>query len=199
MKLYNHPFSPNSRKVRAVAAELGLPLELVDLDIAGGETRKPPFLAINPNAKVPVLDDDGFVLWESNAICAYLATKQGKLIKTDAKGRADVDRWLFWQTAHLGVAIGKVWFNRVFMPMVGGPVDEAAITAGTNELARLLPVLDEQLSKTDWVCGELSVADFAIGVWLDLAEPSGLTLSPKVSALLGRLRDRPSFAQSVKR
>ncbi len=71
MKLYNANFSPNALRVRAVAHELAIPLEIIDVDIRTGDNRTAEFLARNPNAKVPVLDHNGFVLWESRAICTY--------------------------------------------------------------------------------------------------------------------------------
>src|SRR5262245_21356656 len=91
IKLYNSKVSPYARKVRLIAAELSLPIEKVELDFLKGDPRKPEYLAMNPNGKVPTIDDDGFVLWESIAILKYLAEKKGKLLPSDARGRAEAD------------------------------------------------------------------------------------------------------------
>src|SRR5688572_130763 len=102
MKLYDFPFSPNCRKVRAVAYELGIELATSRVDILKGEQRAPAFLAKNPNAKVPVLEDGDFILWESTAIMRYLAAKSSSsLLPTEPRAGAEVDRWLSWGLAHL--------------------------------------------------------------------------------------------------
>ena len=106
MKLYAFAFSSNCRKVRAVAYELDIPLESVHVDLVNGASRTPGFLALNPNGRVPVLEDDGFVLYESTAIMRYLSAQKGDaLVPTTLRGRADVDRWLAWQLAHLAPAM----------------------------------------------------------------------------------------------
>src|SRR4051812_46471375 len=102
MKLYNSPGSPNALRSRAVAFELGLDPEIVNVNIGGGENRTPEYLAINPNGKVPVLVDGDVVIWESRAINAYLASKYQKddLYPTDPVRRAMVDQWSYWQAIH---------------------------------------------------------------------------------------------------
>src|SRR6185295_11179895 len=101
MKLYYSPMSSNSRKVRIVAALLGIDLELVNVDIARAEQRAPAYLAVNPMGKVPVLAEDAFVLPESAAIMIYLAENHGGdgLYPQDQRRRAEVNRWLFWAAA----------------------------------------------------------------------------------------------------
>jgi glutathione S-transferase len=96
--LYDMQDSPHARKVRLLAAELDIPLERIARDPRKGETRSPGFLAKNPNGRVPTLEEDGFVLWESPAILKYLAAKRPErgLGGGDAKSQALVDQWLFW-------------------------------------------------------------------------------------------------------
>ncbi|HEX7438615.1 MAG TPA: glutathione S-transferase N-terminal domain-containing protein, partial [Caldimonas sp.] len=96
MKLYSSPISSNARKVRLAASMLGIPLELVNIDLGKGAQRTPEFLAINPMGRVPVLEDGDFVLTESAAIMAYLADAKpdSPLYPRDPKQRADVNRWL---------------------------------------------------------------------------------------------------------
>jgi glutathione S-transferase len=142
MKIYDFPLSPNCRKVRAVVYELGLKPEFVSVNIFKGEARTPEMLALNPNAKLPVLVDGDFVLWESNAIVSYLANGT-PLLPTSSRERADVDRWGDWQLAHLGPAIGKVAFERLVKPMTGqGAPDQAIVDVGTADFAKFTAVLE---------------------------------------------------------
>src|ERR1700704_5873752 len=100
MKLYGFPPSPNTSKVRAVAAHIGVPLEFEIVDLTKGQSRTPDFLAINPNGRTPVLKDGDFTLWESNAIMQYVAgKKKNTLWPDDARTRADITRWQCWQLA----------------------------------------------------------------------------------------------------
>jgi glutathione S-transferase len=121
MKLYNANFSPNALRVRAVAAELGIDFELIEVDLRGGDNRSADFLSINPNGKVPVLVDDDFVVWESRAINSYLASKKPErgLHPDDPKSRATVDQWLYWQAIHLGPAMQKLSFERFLKAKFG--------------------------------------------------------------------------------
>ena len=98
MKLYNANLSPNALRVRAVANELEIPLEVIDIDLRKGEHKTPAYLAINPNGKVPVLVDGDFALWESRAINAYLAAMKPErgLYPSDPRRRAIVDQWSYW-------------------------------------------------------------------------------------------------------
>ena len=96
MKLYNVAYSGNSYKVRLLLAQLGIACEIVEVDILRGESRKPEFLKINPNGRTPVLDDNGFVLAESNAILAYLA-RDTKFLPENPQRWAQVFQWLFFE------------------------------------------------------------------------------------------------------
>ena len=100
MKLYAFASSPNCWKVLAVARELSLQIETIRIDLLNGEAKTPSFLAKNPNGRVPVLEHQGFLLWESNAILAYLATQQPipSLLPSRPRERAEVDRWLYWES-----------------------------------------------------------------------------------------------------
>jgi glutathione S-transferase len=98
IKLYGFAGSPNVRKVTLLAAALDIPLTHVPLDFSKGDFRSPDYLAKNPNGKVPTIDDDGFVLWESAAILRYLAAKRPErgLVPLGLLKQAQVDQWLFW-------------------------------------------------------------------------------------------------------
>ncbi len=102
MKLYVLPPSPRAFKVIALKNYLALDCEMQLVDLGKGDQLAPEYIAMNPNRKMPVLEDDGFVLWESNAILFYLASKkpESALWPPDAKRQADVLRWLAWESAH---------------------------------------------------------------------------------------------------
>ena len=137
MKLYTLPNSPNSRKVVAVMHHLGLRPDIACLDFARGDLVEPAFLALNPNAMVPVLVDGDLTLWESNAINQYLVQKAGgsDLFPADPKVRADIARWQFWEQAH---------FNRAFGTQLR---DDEVDTIGGLLMHRLgrLPVRGEEI------------------------------------------------------
>src|ERR1043166_3050332 len=116
IKLYNSKVSPYARKVRLLPTERGLPLEKIDVDFQNGDQGKPEYLAMNPNGKVPVIDDDGFVLWESIAILKYLAGKAGRLLPADARTRAETDQWMFWWANHPEPAIELLIYELLLKP-----------------------------------------------------------------------------------
>ncbi len=191
MKLYQFPLSPNSMKVLALAYELGLPIETKSLNVFQGETRTPEMLAKNPNGKVPILEDGDFVLWESNAMLGYLAAKAERrdLAPHAPRERAEVDRWLSWQSAHFGPAVGKVAFERIVKKLGGlGPADEAVVKKGTEEFATVARVLDASLERREYLCGRLTIADFALITHAMVLEDCGLDLSPYPSAAAWRER-----------
>lgn len=202
MKLYNANLSPNALRVRAVIFELGLDVEIIDVDLRNGGNKAPDFLALNPNGKIPVLEDDGFVLWESRAINGYLASlkPEAGLYPADAKQRALVDQWSYWQAIHIGPAIQRIAFERLLKPMFGmGEADEAVIDAQMKELAQFLPVLDSALSGNEWICGDLTIADFALASVFVYRGPSGLDLDayPDIEAWMKRMEARPSWQKAI--
>jgi glutathione S-transferase len=201
MKLYDFAFSPNCRKVRAVAYELDIPLESIHVDLLTGEQRTAAYLRINPNGRVPVLVDRDFVLFESIAIMRYLSAKQGgALMPTTPEGQADVDRWMAWQLAHLGPAMGKVAFERVVKKLTRqGAPDEAAIAMGSQEFATLSTLMDRMLEGREYLAGALSLADFALAAHYSLAEMCGLPLAPfpRITAWLARMTTRDSMKRAL--
>lgn len=202
MRLYNSNSSPNALRVRAVAAELAVPLEIVEIDLRGGGNRTPEFLALNPNAKVPVLQDGDFVLWESRAICTYLAGLKpaAGLLPADPKSRAIVDQWSYWQAVHLSPVLQKLAFEVVLKEKFGmGSPDAAVVEAERKNVAQLLSVLEKGLEGKDWIAGSLSVADFYLASTFVLRGPSGISLDayPNTAAWIARLEKRPSWQAAV--
>jgi glutathione S-transferase len=202
MKLYNANLSPNATRVRGVVNELGIPVEIVDVDLRKGENRSSEFLALNPNGKVPVLVDGDVVLWESRAINAYLASMKPEsgLYPADPRTRAIVDQWSYWQAIHFGPAVQRVVFERLLKKLFGrGEPDENAIEAQVKEIAQLLPILDDRLAGNEWVAGNLSIADFAVASTLIYRSGAGISLAeaPNVSAWIDRMEARPSWKAAV--
>ena len=166
MRLYHHPMSFNARRAVLAAAHLHAPVDLVIVDLFHGEQRTPAFLQLNPNHRVPVLDDDGFVLWESHAIMQYLADKTPgqTLYPTGLRERSDVNRWLFWCAAHLMPAIGMLNWENNIKGLLGLGSPDATIVARGEELMREHGgVLDAHLATREWISGDaLTLADYAI-------------------------------------
>src|SRR5262245_15572740 len=164
MKLYGFPPSPNTWKVRAVAAHLGIPLEFELVDLT--KPRTPDYLALNPTGRTPTLVDGDFVLWESNAIMEYLASRAPNAIwPDDARGRADITRWQSWQLMHWSKeACQPLTFQRLVKKILNlGPPDEAEIANGAEAFNREGRVLDAHLSKHPYLVGDkLTIADFVV-------------------------------------
>jgi glutathione S-transferase len=199
MKLYDFPFSPNSRKVRAVVYELGIALEFVRVDLFEGAQRALQFLARNPNGRVPVLEDGDFVLWESAAIMQYLA-RGSALVPSDARGAAEMQRWIAWQLAHLGPAMSKIAFERlVKRALKRGEPDPARIAEGTAEFIAMAAILDDALADREFVAGPLTLADFALAAHVGLAAACDLDLSRyrNVTTWLARMTARDSMRKAL--
>ena len=197
MKLYWF-WSFNPQKVRLALHELGVVHDLVAVDLFRGQQRHPDFARLNPNNKVPVLEDGETVLWESNAIVAYLGEREGRLWPRDAAGRADALRWLFFEARHLADAVGALWFADFVSPQARMPVNAARRARGAEDLPDALAVVNAQLGKHAFLTGpELTLVDCCYGATLDALSLSSFDLAPypSVSAYLTRLRERPSWAK----
>jgi glutathione S-transferase len=200
MKLYDADLSPNCLRVRATINELGLVVELVEIDL---RAKSPELLSLNPNGKVPVfVDDDGFTLFESRAINTFLASKRPErdLYPADPKRRAIVDQWSYWQALQLGPAMQLVAFQRVFKAKFGmGPADEAVVAEKLAEVERNLPILERGLEGRDWLAQTLSLADFAVAASFGWREASGISLArvPRVGAWIQRVEALPSWRRAL--
>jgi len=179
MKLYHHPISDTCRRVLATIYELGRDdVELVTVNLFEGEHKTPEFLKLNPNGKVPTLEDGDTVLWESTAIMQYLAGDSP--LWPASKVRYDIIRWQVWAIAHWGPAIGKVVFERLAKGMIGGgEPDEAKIAEGLGEFERFAAVLDGHLEGRDWLVGDgITLADLSVAANLTHAAASGIDTAP---------------------
>src|SRR6185437_10127989 len=149
--------------------ELGLEHTRIDVGGAYGKTKEAPYLAMNPNALVPTLEEeDGFTLWESNSIIRYLAGKHdkaGTLEPKDAKQRAKASQWMDWQLSVIGPAITPVFWGLIRTPPEKR--DQAAIDAGKTKTTAAAQIMDAQLGKTRFMAGdEFSYGDIPVGVMI---------------------------------
>ena len=178
MKLYYFE-TPNPRLACAVARHTGAPVEYVRVDLWQGEQRRPEYLAINPNAKVPTLVDDDRVLWEAPAIACYLAAKMGSDLwpQDDAK-RIDITRWINWATAHFSRHAGSLYFERAVKPALGmGDPNPATIEESMRYFHQFATVLNDYLKGRLYLVGDrLTVADFTVASFLAVAEEAQLPL-----------------------
>ncbi len=198
IKLYTAS-TPNGHKASVTLEELALPYEVHAIDMSAAEQKKPWFLAINPNGRIPAIVDtaaDDFAVFESGAIMIYLAEKAGRLLPTDAKGRSQVIQWLMFQMGGIGPMMGQAnVFYRYFPEKI-----QPAIDRYQGEVARLFGVLDRQLAEHEYLAGDYSIADIANWCWVRTASWSGVSLEP--FAHLTRWRDaiyaRPAANAGIK-
>ena len=167
IKMWGRNTSSNVQKAMWAVGELGLEHTRIDVGGAYGKTKEAPYLAMNPNALVPTLEEeDGFTLWESNSIVRYLAGKHdkaGALEPKDAKQRAKASQWMDWQLSVLGPAITPVFWGLIRTPPEKR--DMAAIKAGSEKTVAAMQILDAQLGKTKFVAGDaFSYGDIPVGV-----------------------------------
>lgn len=168
----------NPRKACAVARYLGSPVEFVRVNLAQGEHRRPEFLAINPNGRVPVLQDGDWALWEANAIMCHLSDLAHSDLWPHDESQVEVMRWLSWDTHHFTRPAGTLWFEHTVKSAIGmGPPDPALVAAATTEFHAAAALLDRHLDGRSHVVGDrLSIADFALASALPDAQASRIPL-----------------------
>ncbi len=200
LKIWGRINSVNVKKVVWTAEECGVAYERIDAGMQYGVVSTPAYLAMNPNARVPTLDDDGFVLWESNTMVRYLARRygQGTLDPQDLRQYADADRWMDWCTSTLAGA-----FRNVFWGMVRTPIeqrDAKAIETSRVETAKLLAIPEAVLAHQPYLAGaQFTMGDIPLGcfVHLWLSMPIERPAHPALSAWHARLAARPAFQKAV--
>ena len=180
LKIYGLDFSPWVNRVRFTANYLGLEFDYINVDLMAGEGQSDDYKKIHPAGKVPAMDDNGFVLFESGAICRYLAGQtNSSLYPADLNGKAIVDQWTDFSVTHIAFAMQKVLFNKVIYKFMDAEPDTRSLQEGLDFLQRFLPIIDNQLKTQKFVANnEISLADMILLAWLDPAEISELDLSP---------------------
>lgn len=203
IKLHVFPLSPRGFKVLFAAEHLEIPYEFVLVDFAKQAQKAPGFTALNPNQRMPVLEDGDYALWESNAIVQYLAAlrPQSGLLPADLKARVTAVKWQFWESAHWDPAAAHFMFENVVKPLFGrGEADPAELAKGAEQMARLAPVLDAQLKKTRFVAGDaLTVGDISLGSTLLAAEQAKMPLGEHrgIQRWIAELRALPGWQRAA--
>ncbi len=165
LKILGRKTSSNVQKVLWACRELELDFEREDIGGAFGGNREPHYLSLNPNGRVPTLIDDGFVLWESNVIVRYLASRHGvgTLAPCDLRRRMLAEQWMDWQQTVVNPAITPVFWGLVRTPPEKR--DRAAIAAGRDALEAAMAILDAHLSENEFVAGDdFTMGDIPLGV-----------------------------------
>jgi len=198
LKIWGFTASSNVQKVMWAADEMGVPWERVDIGGRAGGNRKPDYLALNPNGLVPTIEDDGLVLWESNTILRYLASKHGKLAPKDPAKRADIERWMDWQLSLLVPAMAPLFRGWTRTPPAER--DPAALEKHRQAAVPHWTVLDQQLAGRQWVGGgEFTIGDIPPGVWIHrwYLMPIERPDLPHLRAWYERLLARPAYRKHV--
>lgn len=185
MKLYDSERSGNCHKVRLLLSLTGIPFETVSVDMGAGEHKTPGFLGLNPRGQVPLLEDDGLVIWDSTAILVYLARKSGRedLLPLDPAGMAEVTQWL--ALAQNEILYGLARSRAVLLFKRPWNLQE---TQAAGRLA--LSVLEERLAMHPWLAlDRLTLADIACYPYAALAPEGGIALDayPAVQAWVDRI------------
>jgi glutathione S-transferase len=199
LRIWGRANSSNVMKVLWLCEEIGVPFERIDAGGAFGRTREPDYLAKNPNALVPTIEEpDGFTLWESNSILRYLARTRAPghaIYPSDPRLAADCDRWMDWQISALNRPMTTIFFTYVRLPEAER--DWPATHKARGEAEKLWAMLDDRLRTRAFITGEaLTLADIALGIyvhrWFSLpierADLQGLR------AWYERLLGRPGYA-----
>ena len=199
MKLYYFE-SLNPRKACAVAKHLGSPVEYVRIDLGKGEHRKPAYLAVNPNGKVPTLVDGEARLWEANAIMAYLARAAGSDLWPRDDGRQiELTRWLSWDAWHFTRHGATLVFQHIVKPrFLGAAPDPTAVEEATGFFRQFAAVLDEHLRGRRYVLGDrLTIADFAVASTLPLADQARIPVRgfTEIERWHDRLNELPAWRE----
>lgn len=203
MKLYSLGASPNTIKVAAVIHTLNLPVEIIEVDRQKGDHLSPEYIKMNPNGRMPLLVDGDFHLWESSAIMIYLAQQKPEsgLYPGDPKGQADVNRWIFWGSAHLHEAGRVFMYERLVKPMfMQQPSDEEAIKRAEPEFHKFAQILENHLETHKFVHGDqLTVADFALAAPFVYAVPAGMPWGQyaKIQAWFQSVAGTAAFQKAV--
>jgi GSH-dependent disulfide-bond oxidoreductase len=195
--LYTAP-TPNGWKASICLEELGLPYEVHVINLLAGEQKRPEYLALNPNGRIPtIVDRDAghFAVFESGAILIYLAEQTGRLLPADAKGRSLVLQWLMFQMSGVGPMMGQAnVFFRYFPEKI-----PSAIERYQHEGRRLFEVLDTRLAAHQWLAGDYSIADIANWSWVRTHKWSGISIDglDHLQRWMNEMKERPACQRGV--
>jgi glutathione S-transferase len=197
LKLHYHPLSTYSRRVRMALIEKGIEAELVEVDMVNRAHRRPEYLRLNPYGRVPTLEEDGFVLYESTAILEYLeATRPTPaLVPPDARGRALVAMHVKLCDLQLTRQTGTIIFPRRFLPKERW--DEQAMAQAKKEIEKHLEVLEAQLAGKNYMVGDrYGLVEVCYTPFVEFFPLMEITPPPAVAAWTARMLERPSARET---
>ena len=202
-KIYGFNFSFNTTKVLYVAEELEVNYEYINLNAKEGDHKKEWFLKIHPAGKVPVLVHNDKTLFESSAICRYMALMESSpLFPDDPYKRCLVDQWIDFNSCHVGRWIASIFYERVMRKkFTGAGPDQKTVEEANNFLKKQIPVLDAHFAKEKYYLGKKpTIADFFSFAYIELHEQSGIDLTPYGNLLrwYGEMRVKPSISRVKK-
>ena len=190
--------TPNGWKASIALEELGLPYTVHPIKLGEGEQKKPEYLKLNPNGRIPTIvdrDEGDFVVFESGAILIYLAEKTGQLMPAGAKPRSTVIQWLMFQMGGIGPMQGQAnVFFRYFPEQI-----PTVIQRYQNETKRLYTVLDTRLKDREYLAGDYSIADIAHWSWVRIHGWAGVEVDdlPHLRRWMDTLAARPACQRGV--
>jgi glutathione S-transferase len=205
LKIWGRANSSNVQKVLWLCAEGSIDYERIEAGGSFGVTRTPAYLAMNPNAVVPTIDDDGFVLWESNSILRYLANKHRleSWYPTAHQARADIERWMDWASINLAAALTPAYWQ--LYRTAEDKRDLALVRAQAEKTFAQTRILEAQLTHHRYLCGDtITLADIPCAIlvyrWFNMTWSSAgyqAPAQPALRAWFERIAARPAFAQWV--
>ncbi len=190
--------TPNGHKASIMLEELGVPYTVHAVNLMKGEQKRPDYVKINPNGRIPTIvdrDNGDFAVFESGAILIYLAEKYGRFLPADAKGRSEAIQWLMFQMGGIGPMQGQAnvffrYWHEKYQP---------AIDRYQNETKRLYGVLEQRLQDRDYLCGDYGIADIANFTWVNIHAWSGVSIDdlPRLKDWRERIRARPAVQRGL--
>ena len=197
LKLHHHPLSTYSRRVRMALIEKGLEAELIELDMARGAHREPGYLALNPYGRVPTLEDDGLVLYESTAILEYLEATHPSppLVPADARGRALVAMHVKLCDIQLARQTGIIIFPKRFLPKERW--DQAAMGQAKKEIEKHLGILEQQLRGKQYLAADrFGLVEVCYAPFVEFLPLMEITPPPAVAGWVARMLERRSAKET---
>jgi len=190
--------TPNGHKASIMLEELGVPYQVQPVNIGSGEQKKPDYVKLNPNGRIPTIVDHengDFAVFESGAILIYLAEKYGKLFPADVKGRSTVIQWVMFQMGGIGPMQGQANVFFRYWPEKYQP----GIDRYQKETRRLYEVLNARLEGREFLCDEYSIADIATYPWIKIHAWAGVEVEglPHLKDWMGRMWERPAVQRGL--
>ena len=198
IELYTSP-TPNGYKISVALEELDIPYNVHVVNLQSGDQKKPEFLELNPNGRIPVMvdtDNDNLSIMESGAQLIYLAEKAGKLLPTETKARSKVIQWLMFQMGGIGPMMGQA---NVFYRYWPGEKIQPAIDRYQNEGRRLFEVMETRLKDNEYLADDFSIADIANWCWVRIYKWSGINIDglDGLQRWVNMMEERPACKKGV--